>query len=421
MKKLIACLLAALFLMPAVVAFAQDEDEISVSITTMRYRLEHQFQSSNQSNDNVGEYFDDDLDMEFKFERGDLSFSMSYEHADGNYATDYAEQGESATSFIGGYSISWSPEAWADKNFTLSAGDLGNCWGKCVFYPTNEESDRGAINASMTLGTVDLSLEYLKEIEGDTDDDVDGDQNGFRTWFSMPLGESGFSIGGYGGIISGSDVITQEAVEADPDAGTEAVPEEKTSLSGFVGGVEFSGDLESIGVWSEVGFASGTREVTGHADVDLTGFYAMGGADFTVGQITLGVEGGFGSGDDDPDDNEEGDWIGPATDFWIDGIMHDYEAYINGGDGGMNNLTYARVKADMSPTEKLSLFASLAYLMPTEEVGGVDTYGMDFYGSATYTLSDNVSYSLGLWVAMPDEDFVEDTKYIVRNRLQFAF
>jgi hypothetical protein len=181
-----------------------------------------------------------------------------------------------------------------------------------------------------------------------------------------------------------------------------------------------------VDIYSELGFATGTDDALADGaqdatEIDLSGFYAMGGANVPVGQVTLGIEAGFGTGDDDPADDKDEGFTAINSDFWLGQIMHDEELITrtNGAGGGLSNIIYGLLTADMSPTEKLDLSAGFLYLKPVEEVGEAENYGLELYGSASYALADSVKYNFYWGVAIPDEDFIDESLYQVTNRLEF--
>jgi hypothetical protein len=240
----------------------------------------------------------------------------------------------------------------------------------------------------------------------------------------VPIGESGFSVGVFGQAIVGMDLIFEPAVEAtETEPATPAVMGDRNA---FLGSLAFEGKVSNVEIYGETGFASG-KEETDAGDTDLSGFFTVAGVSVPVGKVTLGVEAGFGTGDDDATDNEDSSWMGPSSDYWVPGWMHDMSpnGAINGGSGGVNNLTFIYATASTSLTEKLGLNVYASFLKPTETMVSpftekeVDTYGIDFNLNLSYQLASNLKYAVDLWYAIPNEDYIDSSRYIFRNRLEF--
>jgi hypothetical protein len=308
------------------------------------------------------------------------------------------------------YFFKWSPAALADNEFTFRTGNYyGMEFGKMIQSYNGER--RGGFDISWKMGNVNAVFEFHKVTEGNTNDEVEGDEHRIAGMFTMPIGEK-FTVGAFGAFHFGSDLILEAA--------TDTTPAVKGDKSYFLLSTELTGSVsETVSFYVEAGMASGTEDVDATTEMDLSGFYAMGGTELTVGKVTLGVEAGFGSGDDDAHDNENGAFLG-ATDFWVEGFMHDWYASINDGNGGINNLTYAKFTASTDLSDKVSLFGALSYLKPTEEFDGIDTYGMDSHFQFLYKFSSQVRWYVDLWYALPDENYAEDNKFWFTNRLQLS-
>jgi len=408
MKKLAVLLVAGMFVLATVVPVLAQDDEFKFEMTQMRYTFDHEVNVLNAEGD-MSEYFDDDFDTEFTFTRGDIKIFFDLEVADSNLGGDVAPQ-PSYSDALGDYGVVWTPENLADHDFSLQLGEFnGMSFGRSI---NNDDGNHGTIVVSWKMGQIGLALGYSKVYEGNTNDEIDGDENEFRVKADVPFGESGFNMSAYGAMYVASDVIYQEA--------TETTPEYKGDKNILVAGLDFSGTVSNMDLYSEMGFASGSDEESG-TKIDLSGFYVMGGVSVPVGQVTLGIEGGFSPGDDNPNDNKDEGFTAVNSDFWLGQIMHD-ESLItrtNGVDGGLSNIIYALATVAMDPSDKVSLDAGVLYLKPVEEVNGADTYGTEAYGSINYAFSDYATYSLYWGVAMPDKDFIDQTLYQVTNRLQF--
>jgi hypothetical protein len=423
MKRItLACVLVLALAVPAM---AQDDDW-SLEIGQMRYRFNHFMQDLGTGD--TSEYLDDDFDTKFVFKKGEIETYFELEIADSNMGEDQ-DPNTDWNSVLGNYGGKWTPESLADNGFSLEVGDLGTGFGRNV---NNDDSPRGSIEVAWTAGTIDLVLGYGKVYEGFSNDDLEGDIHLVRGQIHMPLGESGFSIGAYGAMYTGSDIILQayaEVEEIDYSTGTVTVavtPEVTGELSAFLGSIEMSGAASGLELYAEAGFATGSEEIVDEVtdtavEGDLSGFYALGGANFSAGQLSVGVEAGFGSGDDDAADLDNEAFLGYNNDFGFDEIIEDEIA-----DDGLANKIYAKVSVGLSPTEKMSVTGEAIYVAPVEEVAGVngdvDTYGFEVDGIMVYQLADYLTYKLvGAFASLEEDWQGESSAFQVMNRLEFLF
>lgn len=435
MKKLTTILACVFVLALAVPVLAQEEEATSPflgGLTSMEYDFNHFVQDLAAGS--TTEKFDDDLDTTFTGSIGEISVWFDLEISDGTAGGDKAPQG-SWSDVVGGYGGKWTPEAMADSEFFLQVGDVGTGFGKNV---NNDDSPWGSIEAGWKMGEVSVTLGYGRVGEWNTDDDVQGDSHLARGQVKVPLGESGFTVGAYLAMYAASDAVLREATDpsitdiqlVDPVASTYEityalpVSEVLGDRSAFLGSLHLSGNAGGASVFAETGFAAGTEDyVAENAAVerDLSGFYALGGADFTVGQMTVGIEAGFGTGDDTGTSDENEGFLGFNNDFGFDEIIEDELA-----SDGLSNKIYGKLKASLSPSEKISLDAAVSYVAPVEDVEGangtVDTYGFEFNGTMKYKLADNLTYKIMGAVASLEEDWQgESSAFQFQNALTFSF
>ncbi|GAK61447.1 hypothetical protein U27_01347 [Candidatus Vecturithrix granuli] len=412
MNKKVLVLVVGLLLLatPVFAAFVDDNDTWKFNMERVRYRFQYFIQSASGDGDTY-EFLDDDFDTTWAFSKGELKVWFELEPADSNMGDD-THPNTDWDSVLGNYGAKWTPESLADSSFVFQVGDFGTGFGKAI---NTDESPRGSVGVSWKMGDVAVVLEYGRKYEGKTDDDVEGDEHLIRGQVHMPLGESGFNLGAYAVLYTGSDIIFSEDVKGDRNV--------------FLGAGEFSGKVSNLDLYSEFGFASGKTDETGE-EVDLSGFYIMGGTSVAVGQVTLGIEGGFATGDKNGwEDGKDEGFTAVSSDFWLGQVLHDESLILrsNGKDGGLSNIVYGQVTAGISPTDKLSLDAGVIYLKPAEEIvspyTGVqaDTYGTEVFGSVNYKLADSLKYILYWGYAIVNEDFIEDNQYQLHNRLEFNF
>ncbi len=427
MKKL-TVLLACLALALAAPVFAQEEatSPFLAGVTSMEYDFNHFVEDAGAGA--TSEYFDDDLDAKFTASAGEIEVWFEIEVSDGTAGGDLAPQASWADA-VGGYGGKWTPESMADNGFFLQVGDLGTGFGKNV---NNDDSPWGSIETGFTMGNMSGVLGYGRDYEGFSNDDVEGDGHLARGQVNMSLGESGFSLGAYTALYAASDLILQgyaEVEDVDYTTGTVdliVTPEVTGGYNVFLGSVNLSGAAGGADIFAEVGFASGTIDVTDEvnnvsAEDDVSGFYALGGASIAMGSLTLGVEGGFGSGDDPGTANENEGFLAFNNDFGFDEIIEDEIL----GDG-LSNKIYAKLSVGASPSEKVSVDGAVSYVAPVEDVAGangtVDAYGFEVNGTMKYKLSDSLTYKLMGAFASLEEDWTgESSAFQMQNALTFSF
>jgi len=333
----------------------------------------------------------------------------------------------------------------ADLDFTL---------GDDMYDSQHNSADKDFYDpraVSWNIGDIALILDYDKIHEGSMDDQHSGDEHLIRGRLNMPLGESGFSLGAYlamyGADNSGayetvnqhlnpqivqtniaeipevSGGIVQAAFVGDPagygEPMTVYVPASKLLSPGraVVGAFNFSGDMKGVDVFTEVGFAS-TGEHTVSTMVDemkMANFYALGGAKYTVGQVTLGIEAGFENGNE-PVDDLTNTFSGFENDFEFDNIIEDD---IPGDE--LHNKFYAKVSARMNPMEKMSVEGAFSYVKSVEDGGKVGPYVFEVNGTLYYSLADYIKYLVKAGVVSSEDSSIEDNQYKLLNKLEFRF
>lgn len=441
MKKvtiLLACLLTVALAIPAFAVHEESDQNLKLDDATgfyfelsqIRYRFNHYFQAI-EGTDDSAEYLDDDFDTKFTFARGDITAYFELEIADNTMGDDTAQPDGSWNEVLGAYGGKWTPESLADSGFSLEVGDFGTGFGKNV---NNDDSPRGSLEVAFDAASASIVLGYGRVGEWGTTDDVEGDSHLVRGQVNVPLGESGFSVGAYVAMYSGSDTVIQEAADAslgtlDPVGQTveviPSVPQVLGDVSVFLGSVNFSGAVGGADIFAEAGFATGTQDSAvddAAVEGDLSGFYALGGANFAVGQITLGVEAAFGSGDDPGTADENEGFLGVNNDFGYDLVLED-----NLEANGLTNKIYGKLIAKLSPTEKVTLEGDLIYTVAVEDFVSphtgetADTYGFEVDVKVDYVIADYLTYVLNAGFLSPDESYIDETQYSVMNRLEFSF
>jgi hypothetical protein len=425
-KLLLGCLVAVTFVLPFVTLAA--DNELKFDVKMVRERFDYRYELLDGGSD-PAEYFYDRFDFRWEVSKGDVLFHAEHRFTDNIMGADNNPQQSKASRdgynyFMRNYYIQWSPESLAEKGFTLKVGKGGTGFGQQVNNDNDDSAARGTIETTFNVGKGKAIVAYARYFEGDTVDKVEGDENSARVQIDLPLGESGFNLGAYAAFYTKSDMILQQV-----DAAT-GIPEVKGDGTAFVGSVGLSGKLSSLDFYSEAGFATGKEDRLGTnaaVEYDLSGFYALVGGSIPAGNVTLGFEGAYGSGDDNTSDTDVKDFLTPhETDHCVGEVLQDEGVCgVANGGCGLSNVTYGLVSAEVSPTEKLTILGGLLYIKPTEKVVSsvtskeVDSYGFELFWNVAYKLSDYLTYKLMGGYAFVNEDFLEDNPYQVWNRLEF--
>ncbi len=428
MKRILAMLgcVVVIGVLP-LVTLAEDEG-LKFDVKMVRERFDYRIELLDGGSD-AAEYFYDRFDFQWDVSKGDVLFHSEFRFVDNIAAGDYypAKSSSSRDGYnysMRNYYVQWSPESLADKGFTLKVGKGGTGFGQQVNNDNDDSAARGTIEATYKIGSGTAVVAYSRYFEGDTIDEIEGDEHSVRAQIDLPFGKSGFNLGAYAAFYTKSDMSLQEAV-ADAN-----VPEVKGKGTAFVGSVGISGKVGSINFYSEAGLASGEEDRLGNnaaVKYDLSGFYALIGGNVPIGQVTLNFEGAYGSGDDNADDTDVKDFLAPhETDHCVGEILQDEGVCgVANGGCGLSNVTYGLVSADFSPTAKLSVSGGVLYIKPTEKVVSpvtaqeVDSYGFEVFWNVGYQITDYLSYKLMGGYAFVNEDFLEDNPFQVWNRLEF--
>lgn len=189
-----------------------------------------------------------------------------------------------------------------------------------------------------------------------------------------------------------------------------------------VGPVTVNGDIE---------LQTGTVGAAG-GDIDFAGYAATGGVSANLGAVTVSGFLGIGSGDDDPNDDEIGNFqntINGGADYF--GLFL-YGPRIGnpnapGGNQGISNLTIASGKVSANITDTVSVWGQIAYLAATEEnAAGNDGIGIEVDGKVTIKLARNLkAWVRGGYLAVDDDNIWgiadPDGAYAVRAGWQLGF
>ncbi len=226
-------------------------------------------------------------------------------------------------------------------------------------------------------------------------------------------------------------------------------------------GVNFAGNFGPAKVKADVEYQMGdsggfyniflhdlTDKGTSTNQSDISAYAAMVDATVAAGPANVGLTVGYGSGDDDANDNDVNTFATGLTDTRYFTTIIGYRQpvpYLAGGTNGtaytlngvkhtgLSNLLLVQAHADMKTTcpltgKDLALDARLSYAKLNEvPTGADDSLGTEIDLNATWTLTPGLSYKVELaylvaddaWKTGPTDD--PDDAYFLRHGLELKF
>ena len=181
----------------------------------------------------------------------------------------------------------------------------------------------------------------------------------------------------------------------------------------------------------------------GTADVDLKNYSGWIDATATFGSFYCGATFAYVSGDDPNTNDKEGGTLTGGRDWSPNLIMWNYDRSMwigelastattgkGFGTSGMDNAFLYQARLGVKPIEKLDIMASFTYAKADEKPANYvsDDYGYELDVTATYKITNNLTYMLGagyLWAG----DYFKGTStanivqndYMVINKLTLTF
>jgi hypothetical protein len=448
-------LLSLLCLLSAVIAAADEESSMKVTVPVFRYRLDHVIESDlyrgllSEFEGETWEYLRGELELGISFDLSRYVNAYIELRLDNNY------MGENNPPQPGGYNdvlrhywVRWSPAAFSDQALMLKVGDFGTGFGRFV---NNNDSPRGSIEVSWIMRDMAFNLGYGRTFEGSQFNSAHGDGHLIRGQWRWPASSGNFSIGTYGAVYIDRDVLVQDAdYGISLDQEPTLIPELLSNGTVFVGAVECSGGIRNIEVYTEFGMTSGSADLassddlniaygaggnvflynTALSEVKLSGAYALGGLTVDFDSFAFAVEAGFGNGDGlytDTADGEIRGYLGPHNSFSIDDIIEDKLLLLHNGAAGLAGLTYLKMTVDVKPMPRWTVAGAVVYEKPTKPfmspITGqrVESFGFEFHARSTYQFTKHLDYAVMAALALIDESWFEDNQFRLRNSLEFKY
>ena len=330
------------------------------------------------------------------------------------------------------FEAKWTPEIPPhQRTFSLRATDTASSLNTLVAW--------------WKIGKIALTLGYDRFHPSTTSFDLSDDLANrlLHGQLRLPLGESGFSLGASLGMYASSafkwakhtfdprrfdlenlfDGTGASAHTAYAASGTQADDLSASTMTvgpqqAVVGTMHVTGAVKGIDVFTKVGFASGTQDQRSEIMTDelpVANFYALGGAKYRIGQVTLGLEAGFENGTDLIEEDSS-DSLGFENDFLIDTLLESDAVSEHSPD----NTAYAALSAAMNPTEQMTVEGAFRYIQPFHDGKTTDIYGFEVDGAFRYSLTNYLKCLVKAGMATLNDSW-ENSQYKVINQIELTY
>ena len=179
-------------------------------------------------------------------------------------------------------------------------------------------------------------------------------------------------------------------------------------------------------------------------DIDISSWYAYVDALADFGMFYVGLTGAFVSGDDNPTDDKNKGTLDAGRDWNPLLILFNYDRTYWGGNlagwngtdanNAMTNALFGMVRAGVRPIADLDIMMAVAYAEADKKATRAgaatlnDEYGWEIDVTATYKITNNLSYMLGVGYLFTGDYYEgsaagQDTQdnFIVLNKLTLTF
>ena len=139
-------------------------------------------------------------------------------------------------------------------------------------------------------------------------------------------------------------------------------------------GINYKGKFANLGFELEGNKQFGSYiDADGVTKIDYEGYAMMAKVSTKMGNLKPGITLGYGSGDDDPNDKEESNYVGYSADYEPDNIVID--EYLAETNDTISNLMFARLDLPIKATDKLTITPGIGYYKHVEDVNVEDKTG----------------------------------------------
>lgn len=316
--------------------------------------------------------------------------------------------------------VNYNPGAWGVK-----AGHMPLALGNKIFFDHTGSGDDAIVfygNLNETTHVAALTIKFDEGAKNQSHDDLDG----YVALITSKISDT-LSLGGNYTYLRGRDAL----------AGTVPMSLDDFGLSNL--GLTADGKIGPIDYMADVEFQFGT--VSDSSDVDAGGWAAKVGANYDLGVGKVGLLFGYGSGDDDNNDDTLETYVNFLTDTSYDTIIVGYRSavpatnqYRNGlglepKNTGLSDLTLFQLNGSAKTVcpltgKDLSLFASASYMQLSEDnFIGEDEVGTELDLVATWALTAGLNYKVEAAYLFSGDAYGNDPDDLafVRNSLDLKF
>ncbi|GAB4387726.1 MAG: alginate export family protein [Thermodesulfovibrionales bacterium] len=198
-------------------------------------------------------------------------------------------------------------------------------------------------------------------------------------------------------------------------------------------GVRGDVTVANFNVYGDVEFQTGSIEGVGGApDLDFGGWAAQVGATTKLNGVGLGLEFGYGSGDDNASDNDIDLYVtslSPGIPYIT--YVHGTRAGNAGGGNGISNITYVKGSVDSALMDNLTGKLDIVWLQASEDVvngagNTTDELGVEVDAYLKYKLARGLVYFVEAGYLFPGEAYdmaskSADDAYAIRHGIELTF
>jgi hypothetical protein len=320
-------------------------------------------------------------------------------------------------------------EAWINWNTefaSLKIGHMPLALGNNLFFDHRKFGD-DALIVYKTIDNLHLAALTAKFDEGDTF--ASDDKDAYVALFAYK--GDGFNASGDFTWVDDNDFLDF------------APPKDTADLYN----VGIRGDInigEMFNVYADGEFQFGSADaafpldffplcVAGGGECDFGGWAAQVGATANLDPVKLGLEFGYGSGDDNATDDKIDIFVTSLSSGipYITFVHGTRSLNLAGVDNGITNLTYVKGSVSGNPTPELSAKLDIIWLQASEDyVPGEDSIGYEIDGNAKYKLGSGLVYFVEGGYFFVDDTYAqvagalsgeEDNAWAIRHGIELTF
>jgi len=199
-------------------------------------------------------------------------------------------------------------------------------------------------------------------------------------------------------------------------------------------GFSYSGSLNALNISADLNYQFGNKG-EGNNEKDYAGYAGIATVEYTMDKFAPYVTFGYGSGDDDPDDDTINTYQGEAGDLASPLLAFDTSVLgATGSENTLSNMMLGTIGVGVEVSEKLSLTPSVSYMQRVEDVsvrdqddsviGEDDSVGTEADLSCAYDFPGPVEFEVIAAYMLTDEGIGyedPDDAYGIESVLAMSF